>query len=84
MSIKEQVSKIFEPIRKIEMEAELKSSIQALDAEAQALADNDDGRVGVKSLIVKAKQLEDRLAKKYPAAANLIGELIEALAKAGS
>ena len=71
-------------IRKVEMDAEARSSARKLDSDINDFLDADDAGPEADSLLKRTTELEAKLSKKYPTAARIVEELLEAIAKSVS
>ena len=82
--IRNTLARFRDAIRKVEMDAEARTSARKLDSDISDFLDADDASVEADSLLKRTTELEAKLSKKYPTAARIVGELLEAVAKSVS
>jgi len=78
------LAKLRDALRKLEMDAEIRASARGLDSEISDYLEAADADINTDSMLKRIADLEARIAKKYPTAARIAGEVVEVLAKAGS
>ena len=81
IEIRNRVKTLLEAIEKVEVGVEARTAARELDSGIDELLESNGKNADAVSLLRKAKGLEEKVAKKHPAAANILGELMEALAK---
>ncbi len=84
LDIREHLAKLRDAIRKVEMDAETRASARKLDSEISDFLDEKVDDAGKDSLMKRAKELEEKFAERYPRTAQVVGEILEAIADAGS
>ena len=82
--IRSTLARFRDAIRKVEMDAEARTSARQLDSDINDFLDADDAGVEADSLLKRTTELEAKLSKKYPTAARIVEELLEAVAKSVS
>lgn len=84
VDIREHLAKLRDAIRKVEMDAEMRASARRLDSEISDFLDAKGDDVESDFLLKRAAELEAKFSERYPTIARVAGELLEAVAKAGS
>ena len=82
--IRKTLARFRDAIRQVEMDAEARTSARQLDSDISDFLDADNAGTEADSLLKRSAELEAKLSKKYPTAARIVGELLEAVAKSVS
>ena len=84
VDVRDLLSKLREAIQKVEMDADARASARRLDRDIHAMLDEKGVDADRNSLLRRAAELEEKFSRRYPTVSRIIGELLEAVAKAGS